>query len=441
MSVSRSGSTLSPYYVYKAVAPTSLGFGNKASDGGVFGVTMAASASIMIASSSGTASSDIWYTSDAKNWTRSTSAASVFGSNGIFSMCFGSGIFVAVGENAVIATSTDGSTWTARTKSAGHGASATFLRVYFLNGKFFIWDSNGYLSKSTDGITWTDIGSFDVPNDGNGSGGSATIIENTSNSALYMFPDKHQVAGGATVTKYSFTRNDFTNYTNFSYHVTNGSGARFAYARNVNGSSMFIAMNGRTDIASPENMGANQIDVALTTVSANTYGNNAGYQFNNPAIWPTMHKVPTLSVSQTLSNAGARDIPAVSPLFNGSGTNMGGFWVNYENGYWNLIGNLIYQYGTGVQYASLGCMNVRWKDEEQIVEAMYNVSNGARYAGSANEVSGTSYNFTHRTTQTNGGNEVIFKDVVYIPAGRGTSNYKGRDIIVGRRKILTRNQL
>lgn len=441
MSVSRSGSTLSPYYVYKAVTPAALGFGNKNRDNSSHSITMAASSSVMIASSKGTTQFDIWYTTNGTSWTRSASAASVFGTNQIQSMCFGNDIFVAVGNNMTIGTSpsTDGGTWTARTKASGASAGATPKRVHFLKNTFFIWDSNAYVQKSTDGITWTTAGSTNFAPETAGS----TIIENTSNSALYAFPAKTQ-SSVAQQIRYIFTPDDFLNRTDFYYSGTNGEGATFVYARNVNGYQMFIAGNGRTSTSTSEleNYSANQISVALTTVGASTYANTSATDDAGPAIWPTTHKIPSLTSPAFASNAAAVGLPALHPVFNGAyGYSQAGFWVNYENGYWNLIGNIRYQYGSGASNSNLGCSVLRWKEEDGVLEEFYSVQGGARYSGNAVTVEGSRYNFLDiRTTQTNGGNEVVFNDVVYIPVNRGEQS-EARDIIVGRRKIITRNQL
>jgi len=445
MSVSRSGSTLSPYYVYNAVSPSSLGFGSRSVDNAHSAITMAASSSIMIASSKGTTTYDIWYTANGTSWTRSASSASVFGSNRIHSMCFGNNIFVAVGDNNTIGTSpsTDGGTWTARTKAAGARAGAVARRVHFLNNKFFIWDEDGYIQKSTDGITWTGVADIgEGPNDGaSGVGGSSTIIENTSNSALYAFPDLAQQTL-SPATRYYFTTDDFTSRTTFQHSATNGHGARFVYARNVNGYQMFIATNGRTNglSSAQEDTSANQISVALTTVGAATFSGDSGESTAGPAIWPTTHGIPSLTSPTVTSNAGAVGLPTIFPRFGGAASQQAGFWVNYENGYWNLIGNTSYQYNSGASVESLGCTVLRWKADDGVLEKLYSVQSAARFAGSSTVVKGGDYNFQHRTTQTNGGNEVVFKDVVYIPVRR-TTNADLSDIIVGRRKILTRNQL
>ena len=72
MSVSRSFATLSPYYVYQAYSPKSLGFGNTRTDNATNGVTIAASPTVMIASSYGTTTYDIWYYRDWETDRKST---------------------------------------------------------------------------------------------------------------------------------------------------------------------------------------------------------------------------------------------------------------------------------------------------------------------------------------------------------------------------------
>lgn len=444
MSVSRSFATLSPYYVYNGFSPKSLGFGNNQNDTATFGVTMAASSSVMIASSKGTTTYDIWYTSNAKNWTRSTSAATAFGTNQIYSMCFGGNTFVAVGNNATIATSpsTDGGTWTSRTRASGHSATVKLKRVFYLKDTFFIWDENGYISKSTDGATWTNVGSLgDNPTDGDVNGGSSTIIYNSSNSALYAFPDNYEQAV-APQQKFYMSPDDFTTKTEFQYSGTSGAGARFVYARNVDGYWMYIGTTGRTSTTVGAHSGGGNaavfIEIPLTTVGASTY-EATGITSPNlpPVLWPTTHKIPSLSSLQFTSNVKASDLPAIFPSYGGAAGTSDGFWVNYENGYWNLIGNVGYAYGASTSNASLGCMALRWKAEEGELEALYSVRGGAQYNRSdVTSPTGAGYNFQHRVTQTNGGNEVVFKDKIYICAQRGNSGYGYVDVIVGSRKLL-----
>jgi hypothetical protein len=444
MSVSRSFSTLSPYYVYKGFAPKSLGFGNTKEDSVTLGVTLAASSTVMIASSLGSTLYDIWYTTDAKNWTRSSSAASVFGTNTIMSMCFGANIFVAVGNNNTIGTSpsTDGGTWTARTKASGARAGATARRVHFLNNTFFIWDEDGYIQKSSDGITWTGVGNLgDSPTDGDVNGGSSTIIYNSSNSALYAFPDNYEI-GVDPQQRFYQSPDDFTTKTLWQYSGTNGVGARFVHARNVDGRWMYIGTTGRTSTATyAQNAGGNGavfIEIPLTTVAAKTYNGTGGSSdYTPPALWPTTHKIPSFTAPQFTSNGAVSNLSTLFPDYGGGASTQNGFWVNYENGYWNLIGNVGYAYGSGNSTNVLGCMTLRWKADEGELESFYAVRSGAVYDGNnALTPKGGLYNFQKRTTQVNGGNEVVFKDKIYICAHRGTSNSGAVDVIVGSRKVL-----
>jgi hypothetical protein len=86
-----------------------------------------------------------------------TARTSGFGSNSIHGIAFGNGIFVAIGQNGTITTSTDGITWTARTAGV---STNTLYSVSYLNGTFIAVGSGaaggtGGVTTSTDGITWT----------------------------------------------------------------------------------------------------------------------------------------------------------------------------------------------------------------------------------------------------------------------------------------------
>ena len=72
-------------------------------------------------------------------------------------MAFGAGVFVAIGNDGIIQSSTDGITWTTRTS----GTTNNLIKLYYLNSNFFAVGYNRTLLKSADGITWTTI-SFNV---------------------------------------------------------------------------------------------------------------------------------------------------------------------------------------------------------------------------------------------------------------------------------------
>jgi len=72
----------------------------------------------------------------------------------VFSVCYGDGLFVAVGASGGVLTSPDGATWTARKSAAGNNWTA----VTYGNGMFVALSNNGTgnrIMTSPDGINWT----------------------------------------------------------------------------------------------------------------------------------------------------------------------------------------------------------------------------------------------------------------------------------------------
>ena len=73
-------------------------------------------------------------------------------------MAFGNGLFVAVGWNGTITTSTDGTTWTARTSNM---STNTLKGVVYANSLWVVvgegggTTNTGGVAYSTDGTTWT----------------------------------------------------------------------------------------------------------------------------------------------------------------------------------------------------------------------------------------------------------------------------------------------
>ena len=76
---------------------------------------------------------------------------SKIGRDTIFSITYGNGMFVAVGNSGNIVTSTDGITWTRQTSPI----SARLWLVTYGNGMFVVFSDSGSIVTSTDGITWT----------------------------------------------------------------------------------------------------------------------------------------------------------------------------------------------------------------------------------------------------------------------------------------------
>jgi hypothetical protein len=78
-------------------------------------------------------------------------------------VAFGNGVFVAVGDNSTVATSTDGASWNV----GSAGAYGNLLGVRFLNGEFVAVGSTDKILSSTDGTSWSaetlpSAGSWDV---------------------------------------------------------------------------------------------------------------------------------------------------------------------------------------------------------------------------------------------------------------------------------------
>lgn len=84
------------------------------------------------------------------SWTSRTSS---FGSSSIFAVASNRYMFVAVGADGKLATSTDGITWTQRTSSfsAGDGING----VAYGDGYWVAVGDNAKIAYSTDGVTWT----------------------------------------------------------------------------------------------------------------------------------------------------------------------------------------------------------------------------------------------------------------------------------------------
>jgi hypothetical protein len=75
------------------------------------------------------------------------------GAGALTSVAFGNGIFVAVGANGTIVTSSNGMDWT-KVNAGVTGASG---RVRFVNDRFFAWGFGAVL-MSTNGSNWTAVG-------------------------------------------------------------------------------------------------------------------------------------------------------------------------------------------------------------------------------------------------------------------------------------------
>jgi hypothetical protein len=69
----------------------------------------------------------------------------------LFDVTYDNGLFVAVGIEGVIKTSTDGISWSDRSSNAG---SSTLCAVSYGNGKFVVASSDKKIMTSTNGTNW-----------------------------------------------------------------------------------------------------------------------------------------------------------------------------------------------------------------------------------------------------------------------------------------------
>ena len=80
-------------------------------------------------------------------WTAATGTSS----QNLWSVCYGGGQFVAVGENGTILTSPDGSVWTQRVS----GSTVWLVSVAYGKGQFVVVGDKATILTSSDGVTWT----------------------------------------------------------------------------------------------------------------------------------------------------------------------------------------------------------------------------------------------------------------------------------------------
>lgn len=80
-------------------------------------------------------------------------------SNKLYSVAFGAGVFVAVGNTGTIQTTTNGSAWTTRTS----GTTARLTSIIW-DGTKFVAVGDGVVLTSTTGTTWTSVAMPSVPN-------------------------------------------------------------------------------------------------------------------------------------------------------------------------------------------------------------------------------------------------------------------------------------
>jgi len=130
----------------------------------------------------------IFTSSSVTTWTNRGSSAAITGD--LIDICYGNGLFVAVGYNGtspLIVTSPDGITWTSRTSAS----SNRVLGVCWNGSVFVAVGDNGDIQYSSDGISWSlvNIGgsSMDIYRVASNNNGVliATVINSTQGKLIY----------------------------------------------------------------------------------------------------------------------------------------------------------------------------------------------------------------------------------------------------------------
>lgn len=152
-------------------------------------------------------------------------------------MAYGAGVFVVVGNDGVIQTSTDGISWTSRTS----GTSSNLSKIYFVNSRFFAVGTARTVLTSTDGISWS-VMAFNAgdPADffisltyGNGmyilaarkNSGSQAIIYRSATAANNSWTaTTNSLAFGTTLNRIQYLNNKFFAFTsgNVMYNSNDG---------------------------------------------------------------------------------------------------------------------------------------------------------------------------------------------------------------------------
>jgi len=95
--------------------------------------------------------------SDGISWTKRTSGTT----KNLYGVTYGNSTFVTVGDNGTILTSSDGTTWT--NKRTSSGTTKNLYGVTYGNSTFVTVGDNGVIITSSDGISWTKRTSGDQP--------------------------------------------------------------------------------------------------------------------------------------------------------------------------------------------------------------------------------------------------------------------------------------
>ncbi|HEX7859752.1 MAG TPA: immunoglobulin domain-containing protein [Verrucomicrobiae bacterium] len=146
------------------------------------------------------------------------------GAGALTSIAFGNGIFVAVGSNGTIVTSSNGMDWT----KVDGGTTAELGRVRFVNDRFFVWGFGTPVLMSTDGNSWTAAGAdFSDVTYANGAYHSVSWDQFGRSTNLVDW----------TYQTYSTAQGGFRNiaYGNGAFAANGGTGPTYQFARSSDG--------------------------------------------------------------------------------------------------------------------------------------------------------------------------------------------------------------
>lgn len=158
-------------------------------------------------------------------------------------LAYGSGTYVAVGENNTLLTSTDLETWVPRASGIGQIYNLHISTVTFFNGRFYIGNIGGGVTRSTDatGASW------EAPiYEANLIGPLANPILRAMGSRLYLVAKPygqnrfkiHHSTNGSTFTEAASDTSTISSFTNTNPdHVTYGNGVYLVNAYSYSSTS------------------------------------------------------------------------------------------------------------------------------------------------------------------------------------------------------------
>jgi hypothetical protein len=116
----------------------------------------------------------------------------------LFAVAYGNGLYVAVGDQGTILTSSDLATWTLRSS----GTTKRLRAITYTGTRFLVGGESATMITSIDGIAWTPSAppSFDVTGLASGSGAVVAVgVFNGTEGRLHASPDGLGWPGQATV--------------------------------------------------------------------------------------------------------------------------------------------------------------------------------------------------------------------------------------------------